>query len=203
MVSSKDILERIYEAMRKDSKDNNDEKIHVSSLCYDCMRKVYYQMTRKEQYFDLKTMITFWMGRSIHNMPILKESEIPLSWKGIVGTADEYDPEEGILLEKKTCTKIPLNPNQHHVKQTEYYAFMLNESKKPVKQAFVVYIDLANREIQPFEVKLRHMEDIRVEMLSKKEQIEFAMRNSVPPERSIGWLCNYCVFANICFANVK
>jgi CRISPR/Cas system-associated exonuclease Cas4 (RecB family) len=201
MVSSKDILEKFYEAMKRDSKDNDDEEIHVSSLCYDCMRKVYYQMTRKEQYFDLKTMITFWMGRAIHNTPILKESEIPLKWKGIVGTCDEY--EDGVLLEKKTCTKIPMNPNQHHVKQTEYYAFMLNESKRPVTQAFVAYIDLANREIQPFEVRLRDMEDIKVEMLRKKEQIEFAMRNKVLPERSIGWLCSYCNFSQLCFGNIK
>lgn len=119
----------------------------------------------------------------------------------IVGTCDEY--EDGVLLEKKTCTKIPMNPNQHHVKQTEYYALMLNESKRPVTQAFVAYIDLANREIQPFEVRLRDMEEIRVEMIRKKEQIDFAMRNKVLPERNIGWLCSYCVFANICFGNGK
>jgi CRISPR/Cas system-associated exonuclease Cas4 (RecB family) len=199
MATSKDILEKFYEAMRRDSKDNDAGEIHVSSLCYDCMRKVYYQMIRKDQYFDLKTMITFWMGRAVHNTPILKESEIPLSWKGIVGTADEY--EDGVILEKKTCAKIPMNPNQHHVKQTEYYAFMLNESKKPVKQAFVVYIDLANKEIQPFEVRLRDMDEIRVEMLRKKEQIEYAIRNNVLPERSIGWLCSYCNFSQLCFGN--
>ena len=201
MATTKDVLEKFYEAMKKDSKDNDAGEIHVSNLCYDCMRRVYYQMTRQDQYFDLKTMITFWMGRAVHSTPILKESEIPLSWKGIVGTCDEY--EDGVLLEKKTCTKIPMNPNQHHVKQTEYYAFMLNEAKKPVTQAFVAYIDLANREIQPFEVRLREMEEIRVEMLRKKEQIDFAMRNKVLPERSVGWLCQYCVFANICFGNGK
>lgn len=80
MADSRDVLEKFYEAMRRDSKENDNEEIHVSSLCYDCMRKVYYQMTRPDQYFDLKTMITFWMGRAIHNTPILKESEIPLQY---------------------------------------------------------------------------------------------------------------------------
>jgi CRISPR/Cas system-associated exonuclease Cas4 (RecB family) len=65
----------------------------------------------------------------------------------------------------------------------------------------VVYIDLANKEIQPFEVRLRDMDEIRVEMLRKKEQIEYAIRNNVLPERSIGWLCSYCNFSQLCFGN--
>jgi len=137
------------------------------------------------------------VGRKIHETPILSENEIPLRWEGIIGACDDY--EDGLLLEKKTCTQIPKYPMKHHVTQAEYYSIMLKHQNKPVKKAAILYIDIANKELKVFKAKMRNDHIIETEMLQKKNALEKALKENKPPERKIGWICNYCSFANICF----
>ena len=135
-----EILERFYEAINRDNEPH--EGIHVSSLCYDCLRRAYFTQLHGDGFFDMKTLVTFWIGRQIHETPILKEHEVPLEWNGIIGTCDDY--EDGVLLEKKTCRAIPKQVYSHHIKQAEFYSLMLEKAGKPVKEAHIVYIDVAN-----------------------------------------------------------
>ena len=193
------IEEKVIEAMN--AKEPFEGKgIGVTNLVYDCLRRAYYTRTLGE-FYDLHTLILFWTGRKLHETQILKEHELVLEWEGIVGIVDEY--ENGTLLEKKTCVSLPRTPNDHHVKQVEYYKVLLEKHGKPVNEAYLLYIDINNKEIRTFKVNMRPSNIIEKEMLERKEKLEKALKEGKPPERKVGWLCNYCNFASICFGGMK
>ena len=82
-----DILERFYEAINKDNEPLKG--IHVSALSYNCLRRAYFTQMHGDGFFDMKTLVTFWIGRQLHMTPILKEHEVPLKWYRIIGTCDD------------------------------------------------------------------------------------------------------------------
>lgn len=190
-------MERIYEKIARND-TGRKAGVHVSNLCYECMRKVFYNMSYGD-YFTIKTLLTFWFGKSIHLTQILKEHEIAAEYNGIVGSVDEY--EDGVILEKKTCSNIPKNPYPHHVKQLEYYVLLLSKMDKPVSEAHLLYIDLGKKELVTFKVRPRPLSIIEDEMVKKKNIVIKALSTGVLPERSIGWECEYCSFAALCFGN--
>jgi CRISPR/Cas system-associated exonuclease Cas4 (RecB family) len=193
------VKERFLLALNK-NEGTRRKGIHVSSISYDCMRKAYYGITKGESY-NLNTLLTFWIGKQIHKTPILAESEIEGEWQGIIGSADEYEAgkDGGTIIEKKSCTKIPSKPYSHHVKQAEYYAVLLNSMQKPVKEAYILYIDIQSKAFRDFAIKMRPISVIEKEMLAKKQILQVALGDRVPPARNIGWQCSYCSFANTCF----
>lgn len=193
--TEKIITEKLMKAINKGN--HTLKGIHVSALSYDCIRKAYYTQKYGESFFDMNTMLTFWIGRQIHETQILKEHEVELSVNGIVGSADEY--QEGLLLEKKTCKQIPTTPYLHHKKQAEYYAVLLQMSGKPVNKVALLYIDICNKKLKVFTVKPRTFAVIKQEMFWKKEQLEKAIKNKIPPPRNTGWLCSYCSFCARCW----
>lgn len=189
------ITEKLMKAI---GKGNHTLKgIHVSALSYDCIRKAYYTQKFGESFYDMNTMLTFWIGRQIHETQILKEHEVELNVNGIVGSADEY--QDGLLLEKKTCKIIPKTPYLHHKKQAEYYSMLLQMSGKPVNKIALLYIDICDKKIKVFTFKPRKSSVIKQEMYWKKEQLEKALKNNKPPARSMGWLCSYCSFCAKCW----
>jgi len=190
------VLERFFEAITRE--EFNREGIHVTALVHDCLRKCFYSQTMGN-YFNLKTLITFWIGKQLHKTPILKQNEVPLKWEGIFGTVDDY--EDGVLVEKKTCNTKYNNPLDHHKKQVEYYSVMLRKNDLPFKEGHIVYINLVDKEVTEFEVSVRDIKKIQEEMIIKKEIINKAIETGEPPKRHITWLCNYCEFANICFGS--
>lgn len=190
-----DLIEKMYEAINK--QDERKQGIHVTSLVYDCLRRSYYSEKFGEGFFDIKTLITFWIGRVLHHTQVLKEHELQLEWLGILGTVDEF--EDGILLEKKTTAFMPKAPLEHHVTQLEYYKLLLEKTGKRVKQMFLMYIDIANKDIKVFEVEPRPLAEIEVELIAKKTELEASLLKNIVPPRHAGWLCGYCNFASICF----
>lgn len=190
------IVEKLLESISRDTQ-NREGEIHVSSICYPCIRKSYYSLKHGQDFFNMKTLLTFWIGRQLHETPILSENEIPLNFHGIIGSADEY--ESGLLLEKKTCTQIPRYPLSHHIRQAEYYSVMLKHQNKPVKKACILYIDIANKELKAFRIKMRDEDRVEKEMLKKKQLLEQSLESNNPPPRSIGWLCSWCNFSSLCF----
>lgn len=193
------IIEKLLMSISRDTISRIGE-VHVSSLCYVCMRQSFYSM-KHGSFFNLKTLLTFWIGRKLHETPILSENEISLNWHGIIGACDDY--EDGLLVEKKTCTQIPRYPMSHHVRQAEYYSVMLKHHNKPVKKACIIYIDIANKELKVYKAKLRPDDIIEKEMLHKKQLLDKAVESGKPPERKIGWQCQFCVWASLCFKREK
>lgn len=189
------IAEKFMESIMKENRTLKG--IHVSSLSYDCLRKAYYLQVFNNGFNDMKTLMTFWIGNQIHKSPILKEHEVALDYQGIIGSADEY--EDGVLIEKKTCRQIPKTAYGHHKKQAEYYKFLLEKSGKPVKEIYILYIDVNNSDFKVFSVFPRCEASIETELMNKKKILEKALAEGKPPERNFGWLCKYCNFNSICF----
>lgn len=189
------ILERFYKAIAKEQ--THHKGIHVSSLSYDCIRRAYYSQIYGEGLFSSKTLLTFWIGRELHKTQLLEHHELSVDWDGIIGTCDDY--ENGLLLDKKTCTMIPTFISTHHIKQVEYYALMLSKQGKHVSQAHILYIDIANKKVKHFRVKMRPMNMIEEELVRKRDTLKTCLKSQVPPPRRIEWLCEHCVFASKCF----
>lgn len=191
-----DIKEELFKAIVREQ-EKMPEGIHVTSLVYDCLRRGYYENKFEEGFFDIKTLITFWIGRAVHKTPIFSNHEMTLRWEGIVGTLDEY--QDGIVIDKKTTTYLPKQANAHHIKQVEYYAWLLWKNGYPFKEGYLVYIDINEKDIVVFPVFIKDLITIENEILKKKKVLDEAMKNNIPPQRNIGWLCKYCNFASICF----
>ena len=194
-MSSK-ILEKFYEAIQDEQEPRTG--IHVSSLCYSCLRRGYYSLVHGD-YFDRKNLLTFWIGRMLHKTKVLAEQEIKLEWERIKGSCDDY--ENGWLIDKKTCTVIPERANLHHITQLEYYAVMLEAIGQPVNHGWIIYIDISNKRVAEQYASLRKgREKIKTEMREKRDILEKALATKTPPERNIDWLCDYCSFSSICFS---
>lgn len=190
------VIEKLLQSINRSTVSREGE-IHVSSLCYPCIRRSFYIIRHGQDFFNTKTLLTFWIGRELHKTPILSGNEISLEWEGIKGTCDEF--ENGLLIEKKTCTQIPNYPSSQHITQAEYYSVLLKHAKKPVSKACILYIDIMNKRLKAFPVKLRSTQLVEQEMLNKKLALEESIKTSQPPPRKISWLCDHCTFASECF----
>lgn len=193
------IIELFYKAVTKEQSHHSG--IHVSSLSYECLRRAYYSQIYGEGLFSAKTLMTFWIGRELHKTQILAHHELSVDWNGIIGTCDEY--ENGLLLDKKTCTMIPTYVSPHHAKQVEYYALMLSKQYKIVNQAYILYIDVANKKVKALKVKLRQLSIIEDELTRKRDMLKNSIESKTPPSRHINWLCDHCAFASKCFEYVE
>jgi len=194
------IKEELFKAIMREE-DDRSRGIHVTSLVYDCLRRGYYENKFEEGFFDMKTLITFWIGKAVHKTPILKNHELKLEWNGITGTVDEY--QDGIIIDKKTTTYTPKSPNGHHIKQIEYYAVLLSKNGYRVREGHLIYININDKDIVVFPIKIRSLEDVEAEMVEKKIILENSIRDKTEPRRSPGWLCGYCNYAGVCFKEKK
>ena len=189
-----EIKARIFNAMLEE-KERKGLVFYVTEICYDCLRYAYYSVKEGRKY-GMKDLITTFIGKAIHLIPILEKNELEVSYKCVRGRVDDY--ENGILLEKKTVRKIPDKPLEHHVKQVEYYKFLLEHNGFPVNKIFIAYLDVANSKLEVFEVKPRSSEEIKREIDEKIVKLMKAITLGKLPERKFGWLCNYCPFFERC-----
>lgn len=175
-----------------------DNFFHVSDLSLDCLRNVYYKRIFGREFVTASSLMSFWIGKQLHETKILKSHELLLTWGEISGTIDDYD-DSGVLLEKKTTTWKITKPLDHHVRQMEYYALLLSKNNLPFTEAHLLYIDLAKKEIIPFDINIRDLQVIENELAEKIKVLKQAVNDKKPPVRVIGWNCFYCVYAGQCF----
>jgi len=122
-----------------------------------------------------------------------------LSWEGIVGIIDEYDPETGTLIEKKTARELPRSPYPHHVRQVEGYAVLLVKNQLPFTQAYILYIDVSSARHALLEVDMtRPVDMIAEELLARKKVLSAAIQEKIPPSPEPGWMCQYCEYIRMC-----
>jgi hypothetical protein len=123
--------------------------LHVSDLNPDCLRKSYYRMNDTQiREFDDNTIDNFFYGTAVHNafdgiVPIMEyqmcvnpfdeiiEDEIvdinkemkdnPFKW--VSGSADAIINDE-VILDFKTCTKLPSHNHVSYMKQINFYSYM-------------------------------------------------------------------------------
>ena len=114
------------------------DTIHVTSLVYDCARKVWYERKKVKQVpltADPEGLFRMWIGTKLHETPLTEYHETPLSWliygENVTGTIDEIFEIDGkkILIDKKFVGYIPNMIRDHYLKQIQIYAVMLNDIK--------------------------------------------------------------------------
>jgi len=147
-------------------------------------------------------MLNFWRGRKLHETRILEKHELELTYKfpngtEITATIDEYDPDTGLLLDKKTCAEIPKEVPKDVVRQLEYYAFVLKRSGFNVDLIQVLYCDILKNRTQVFEIEPRLMPEIEKEMCDKVSALLNEER--IPARNTDDPYCLYCPYGLQCF----
>jgi len=202
MVISSDLENRIYEYLyRAVARQESRPGIHVTDLVYDCLRRGYYRIKYGHGFYDLKTLLRFFIGRAVHSFPILGKHEVPVELDGVHGSVDDFDPERGILLEKKhtAYTKLPITPYPWHVRQIEFYKIMLENAGYKVNECYAVYIDVVTPRVKVIPVIPRDSEVIYDDFTTRRELLEYHLQEGYPPPRVITSMCELCTFSVPCF----
>jgi len=185
-----DLEEKFLSAITRQPKRRSG--IHVTALREECMKMSYLYHVKESPDFkpNKKNLLTFWIGRELHKTPILAQNELILDWNGILGSCDDY--ENGVLVDKKTCTSIPSQAKDQDARQVEYYALMLKKRGKIVNRVYILYIDINNKDFVFHRVKVRPYDEIEAEMISKRDILQKAKETGVIPPRTLNWKCKYC-----------
>jgi len=187
------IREIFLEAIARDDKPRK-AGIHVTDLSRDCLRCSWYEK-HLGAFNTPSTLLSFWKGRKLHEIRLLKQSELELEWGGILGTIDQY--EDGILLDLKTTTKTPDYLSDPYRRQIEYYKVLLERNGYPVQTAHVLFFNLVDNQTRIFTLdKTREQADIEKEMFERKT----ILVQSEPPCRNMDdqW-CKFCPYGLQCF----
>lgn len=205
-----EIISRFWTALIKDVSEDRSGEIHVSDLLYECIRRAWYSKRIGEVISDPQGLIAVWVGRKLHEMPICDEHEVPVKYTTVdgvevIGRIDELckDGDGYFILDKKTTRQIPNRPYDHHIKQTLFYAFMLQKMRGvKVNKIGILYIDVSNLEIKSYVVPVNNamIEQAGKELELKAKILYETLKNDKPPNRQIGWWCNYCSMFRRCFS---
>jgi len=212
-VSREFVLERFYSAIVREEKPGGipENAIGVTDLCYKCIRRAWFARKYESRFFDLQTQIAMWIGKTIHKSQLLSKSEMILAWSPepgtkypVVGIADDFDPELGLLIEKKSIRNIigrkgPRLPFDHHVDQVQIYCFLLHKNGYKINDAYLLYIDVDQRMVEPFRVELEPMDQIEQLVRSRWEQLVRAIETDQPPAKTITRACEFCEWPGVCF----
>jgi len=203
----RDLVERWFVSIYSYLSESAEEyryKIHVSDLIYDCMRKAYYAKVHPT-IVDIQGALRMAIGKAVHEIPFVTSGghEVELEMDGVVCHIDEDLPDRKMIIDKKTCRKLPREPYPHHVKQVEMYAVIAAEHGYEIERLGIIYINVGDVEVRAFSWKpLFDPVQLREEMLLKKEMLLQALKTGVPPPRNISWECSYCYYAWQCFTEV-
>jgi CRISPR/Cas system-associated exonuclease Cas4 (RecB family) len=194
----------------------NDEErtgVHITNLVYDCLRKGYWEylqeQTKQPQNLAEDQIITFTVGRKLHELVMSDKHEFPFAFQEIHGRADEIitDSKNGrvIIADKKSCTKLPdkkWGPQEHHVKQIEYYAvlcsFLNDFANYPNYYGCIIYISVGeDKGTRAFGFKI-DLERARSEFMEKLATMRKAIESKTPPSSYYDWVCSYCSYYQAC-----
>jgi len=198
--------EKLFEAVIQ-GEELRTPGVHVTSLTFPCLRKGWFKRFLGE-YTESGSMMTLYHGRAIHTIKILPRNEFELSWEGIVGRIDQYDPERHWLIELKSIEKIIPRylPKKDHVEQVNAYNLLLvRNNYPPLECANLVYIEkaqphnVADHDVTKQLIRDENLETFSTELLKRRDII--LQKQDDPPPRVIGWNCDYCPFPPKCFSN--
>jgi len=218
-----DIIKSIF--MQKVIKDLEEDRsgIHVSDLTHGCVRRSFFNIKfgSRIEYEDAdgeiknsgalteREIMTFWIGKKIHELPITQMHEVPVEYMGVKGTFDEalWIDDNFIILDKKTTSKLPSRPYEHHKIQIMYYALMFWKTKGiKANYGAVIYIlkdtGIGNDEIVRvfvFPIRPKDYDDIEIMFKTRLAILKKALEDDVPPPRVPSFLCRYCHWQELCF----
>jgi hypothetical protein len=125
-----------------------------------------------------------------HEVPLLKEHELELEYKGVKTRIDEY--EDGILVEKKFVNFVPRTREElakyysHYVKQVEYEALFLTANGREIRKAFLLFVKRGEPEegrppLIAFEVPI-DLNAITARFEEELARLKDVLASGVPPE---------------------
>jgi hypothetical protein len=214
LVTAKDVeklfIKRIVERKKTEAEKRRGE-IHLTDLTSDCLRRVWYDK-HDPLPDDAPDIIRMWQGEVMHEMPLLKEHELELEYKGVKTRVDEY--EDGILVEKKFVNFVPRTREElakyysHYVKQVEYEALFLTANGREVRKAFLLFVKRGEPEegrppLIAFEIPVE-LERVRARFDEELARLKDVLASGVPPEipKDYGpfdYPCTYCKYRPRCY----
>jgi CRISPR/Cas system-associated exonuclease Cas4 (RecB family) len=127
-------------------KEERANEIHVTDLT-GCLRRAYYDKSLPISEYPHETLARF-LGTAAHaaveGTDEKMTSELPLSYDGLVGTADAYYAN-GRVVDFKTTRWMYVEklPYGSHALQVNIYAYLLRKQGKPVNRLQIQYIDMS------------------------------------------------------------
>ena len=196
--------------------------LHVSDLVPECIRTSYYRMNDSViREFDNDSIDNFYYGTAIHDSfdgmyPIMEykmcvnpfmefteydmndiEREMhdhPYQW--VSGAADAIVNNE-VILDFKTCTKLPGKNHESYMRQINCYAYMYYlHTGIEIKKGANLFLEKSSafHNIRLFEFKLQPLEYTRKYMCEVMDKIG----EEEPPERTTTPLCTTCTYKDVC-----
>lgn len=192
----------------REVEEENRKGIHVTDVCYDCLRRAYYQVKIRNEGGDSSLgyhendFANMWIGKKLHETDVSDLHELDLEWNGIIGRIDEVFLLDGdvVIVDKKTTRKTPNKPYDHHVKQVAYYGVLLKNSGGVSGKNWygcVLYIDVDSGVATPYAFEFKP-EDYEAELMMKVSILKDALEKGKPPKPKCSWICNYCSFVGRC-----
>jgi len=198
-----------------DALNDSRSGIHVSNLVHACLRRGYYQIKDGaaedgDAVGVEKDHLTLWIGKKLHSDPMSEMHEYSMTDRRVTGTLDEAFVSDGgsvVIVDKKTTTHIPtssynrVSPLEHHKKQVEFYATMLEQEEKfRGKQFFgaILYIDINEKKTSIGAWRIEDIEKARADFVHRTQIMETALSDGQPPSSYHHWLCNYCSYYAKC-----
>jgi CRISPR/Cas system-associated exonuclease Cas4 (RecB family) len=195
---------------------------HVSNFVHDCQRKGYWDWKNgqrlaalddealvNELNMDEKTLLTFVLGKKMHELSMSNLHEKELHYRGTTGTSDEImvlaTNEDIVIVDKKTTTTYGMPktmPKEQHQAQISYYAVMyaLEQGDLAFEKKYwgaVLYIDVESKKVMamPWQIDVAKA---KAEFDAKIDQFEQAEKTGVPPPSVYSWLCGFCAHYRAC-----
>ncbi|HDI74370.1 MAG: hypothetical protein DRJ52_01260 [Thermoprotei archaeon] len=201
---SGELLEKIvYTSFRRAWEEDRGGFPPPSDIVYvteitQCLRKSWYRRTLAEPPSDNKVVLMV-MGDGAHFL--LKES-FPLGageelvereYEGVKirGRVDRL--LEDSLIEFKTVSRIPKQPYDSHVAQSQLYMWLFNKPK-----AYIVYVSRSDGRVKAYEIA--RDEEAIASLLQRVKKFSDALKKGAIPEPEQSKLCEYCEYLNICSA---
>jgi len=215
------VLDMFHKAVKQFIDEHNAERdnkaFHVSMMSYDCPRLLYYaynddnlQLPDWDAYH-----YNIWIGTKLHETPITPNHEIHFEYiyRGykVSGTFDEAidTPDGRYIIDKKFVAFVPQKQMQeHHRRQVQYYS-ILHEllGIGAIKGVILVYFDRTYKNgVEPITIYVENFEnkeDAKKHMFELLDKAIDGIESNTPPERKMGWYCNYCKYADVCLKEVK
>ncbi len=198
----KPVLHALLHDRDRPHKEREKPAFGIGMLVSNCLRQSYYKLT-EEQVMELEKLWIFSRGHAIHTFVThtLDETEKEIFVKkefpnfDVLGFVDAM--HDGVIYEFKTTATLPDAPQTAHVLQAQAYFSLLPEPQKSAVRAIQI-IYLSMHSIKVFEVPIR---DITSFLEARAMQLTLALKNKLPVEKEVSWLCKYCEFYNLCFEN--
>jgi len=205
----KELEELIRQAIFKKAREYQEDRsntIHVTDLT-GCIRRSYYI---KKHGFPLDEKRSFWLlfGAVVHDMltPVIaeflngvREVRTVYEYKGVEIQATADVLADDVVVELKTCNKIPYQPYQSHIEQINAYMHIFD-----VPKGMIVYISRTQLDVRIFDYYgdwqlLQHT-------LDKAVVLNNALKNNIPPPCNLPlaerkFYCRDCHFKTQCLSN--